>query len=281
MTIDISFLVINHKRKGGINMIAYIVSHWYIYLIAILFSITLALSFELLFPKIFPSFTQNIKSTQIVDLVITPITGLYSLLLALVIVNSWQHFFRTQELVSREASAMALVTHIRSTYSEAKHNNRLTKAIDHYIRFLPNNVLPPIAGKNDALEFQSSYDLLDSLNNFNPETKVTRALFARLEAEITKSIDAKRERLSLHNKLPGPILTILFSGGIMLLFFLCIVSKERKQLHFILGTIFVASLIGFYLALIIDLNTTNAGDIGYLNLSASPYIEEIIKQLQS
>jgi hypothetical protein len=261
-------------------MILSFISFWYVYLIAILISVGLTLFFQFALPKIFPIFIKNIKSVQAVELVINPITGLYSLLLALVVVTLWQHFFRVQELVSKEASSIVLATHVRSTYTKAKNSKQLTKAIEHYIHFLPNKILPKIPYHDNSLELQSSYELLNSLASLKPTSQSELTLYSRLETEIIQSIDAKRERLSMHNKLPGPMLTILFGGGITLLFFLCIVSKEKNKIYFTLGNISIAVLIGFYLALIIDLNTTNSGHIGYLNLSSSPYIEEIVKQLQ-
>lgn len=260
-------------------MVIDFISTWHIYLLTTCITISISLLCKFFFSKLSISFETTKHSLEKARLISASITALYGLLVGFVIFSLWNNFQQIQKLVSKEASAIAFVTHIRNSYPKARDSKELTTALNSYINFLPNDVLPQISDKKHSLELQSAYNLLIALSHITSKTNEEKTLLLRLESKLIKGIDSKRDRLALSSELPIPILIILFGGGIIILFVVSASHSTKNSSYFTLGNIGIAALIGFYLALALDLDTPYSGNIGYLHLNSSPYIEEIIKQL--
>ncbi|NRA74206.1 MAG: DUF4239 domain-containing protein [Rickettsiales bacterium] len=260
-------------------MIIDFLSSWHVYLTSMSIAVSLSLLFHYAFSKVSISFARNMSALRKASFIANSINTLYALLIGFVVITLWNDFSRIQQLISQEASAIAFATHVRTSYPAIKNNKKITEALRSYIDFLPNNKQPRILDEEHLLELHSAYKLLNLLSNVTPKNEQEFILYSRLESKIIKGIDSKRERLSLNNQLPVPMLVILFGGGIIVLFVACIAYDIKNNLYFMLGHLAIAVFIGFYLALAIDLDTPYSLNIGYMHLSSSPYIEEIIKQL--
>jgi hypothetical protein len=144
------------------------------------------------------------------------ITGLYGLLLGLVIVASWQYYVNASTLVSREEAAIGMLYRDVSSFPEP-HRTPMREMIKSYVNYVINTEWP--AQRHGELVHGGRKILIDLQQVLlNADDMDTRQQMIQAEAfqAFNHLIEARRMRVdSIDDGLPTVLWVVVISGAIL------------------------------------------------------------------
>ena len=216
---------------------------WIICLVAVCSSITVSLLGLLLFRKIFPNILDK-ANNDFISLSLSTVGLFSSVLISLIVVNTWNFYTNVEQIVNQEAHA------VEDFYRGAQGMPEPTKSIliknvENYIQIVTTEEWPEMnAGKivsdNGRKILLSAYDVL---LNFKTHDPIIANIHSKLLSQLSNLFDARRDRiLSTKAHVPGVIWLVMFLSACLTIVVSYFYTAETFAIHMIAIGFITASL---------------------------------------
>ena len=186
----------------------------------------------------------------------------YGLVVALITVNVWQNYLDVSEILSREATAIAIVYRDVTGYPEPTRSRAQTE-LREYIEYIIKEAWPH---QNKGEVPRGGVELIDRLQatlfSFESTTEAQKALHAETLHAFDSMIEARRLRLdSVVGGLPNLLWLAVIIGSVISLSSTFFFKVEDARLHGIL-VFFLAVFVSLILTMIFVFDRPFRGVLG-------------------
>jgi hypothetical protein len=196
---------------------------------------------------------------------ITIISGGFSILLAFVIINTWDYYLKSTDIVSREASYLATMLRDSKAFPR-EFQEKLHSAIAEYtvaVRFYEWDDMGK--GRENAQAWDAINNIYKLMTAYEPKPGKEGLFYNQLIIQMNNLLDTRRERLNSSNSvIPGTLRNALIISSIFLMAVLGAIQGRADVLN-LLPVLFFAGIIGFNLALALSFDYPYSGDISISN----------------
>lgn len=202
--------------------------------------------------------------------------GLYGIILAFVLVSSWNRFEETRATVEREANAAAdLWRHARGF--DVAVGVKVRHLVESYLRSVVVDEWPQMRSGEPAKPTQAIYDRLwEMVIQIEPTSDKQVALYQATIGKVDDLAEGRRDRIvQLATRLPEPVWVFLLVFGIATVSCSYFFGMPRV-LPQVAMTAVLASVIASSLWLVSEMQTPFSGDI-----SVSPRAYEVVSSLMA
>lgn len=193
---------------------------------------------------------------------------LYAVLLGLVVVDSLVHFEHAVDVVQKESSTLADIF-LLATRLPAAPRERVRETCRAYARTVVEDEWPRMAeGRASADARKLAFELVRSLDGFEPATESEKAVFPMLLEQMRELWDYRRERIgTAEYGVPTVEWFVLIVGGAVTMLFAGLFRTQSVSLQRFL-TALAAFVIGLNLYLVTLFGYPFAGE---LTVSSRPF----------
>ncbi|MGW7825026.1 bestrophin-like domain [Streptomyces puniciscabiei] len=199
-------------------------------------------------PQVKEHFKKEADWRTLVVLAIQMTVGFYGMLMALIVLSTYQNFVAAREKVSQEASALGTLYRDVSSYPEPPRRD-LQQELINYTRYVINEAWPaqkrgviPIEGVQRTNKFQS--DLL----SFRPANLAETSLSNVTLSQFGTFTEARRQRINAVGLGVSGVLWVVLTLGILIIIGLTwLLPVEHLRVHLMISSIFaiVVSMVFF------------------------------------
>ncbi|KAF0160026.1 MAG: hypothetical protein FD159_200 [Syntrophaceae bacterium] len=186
---------------------------------------------------------------------------IYAVMLAFLVIATWQNYDEAEKNVTREANYIASV--YRDTRPlPASFRNELKKDLIDYVNFIINDEWQIMSKGERSQNVQQSQDEIWRLfSSYIPKNETQKIFFAESVRKLNESFEMRRMRLLEANSGIHPILYfVLIIGGIITVSFMLFFGTENFVPQLIM-TSMLAAMIAIALFTVIALDYPFIGDI--------------------
>ncbi len=222
--------------------------------------------------------THKIKlHNDIAGYIFTTLGVIYAVLLAFMVVVSWQSFDNSNSNVTREANSIAALYRDMGGLSPA-FRVKAQPALDSYVNSIINDEWPLLQkGQRSMVTQQKSNELWDIYYSYEPVTESQKVFFAESVSKKNMASELRRQRILDSRTGIHPILwLVLIAGGIITITFTFFFGTENFAAQIIMSSL-LAALIALILFTIMNLDYPFTGDI---SIRADAF-REILRHLSS
>jgi len=199
---------------------------------------------------------------DIADPLFTTLGTIYAVMLAFMVIITWQSFDSSNKNAAREANYLADL-YRDSTPLPAGFRSELKTDLNAYVSDIINDEWPNMAsGRGRSLNVQAEQQKLWALySGFQPKNDTQRVFFAESIKKFNEACEMRRQRLlDSVTGLNGILYFILICGGLIVIGFTLFFGTENFGPQ-LLMTSMLATLIGLTLFTIMSLDYPFTGDI--------------------
>lgn len=217
--------------------------------------------------RLFPGLCQG-ASNELVRICSSFTAGLYSLLLAFVVVTAWQNYSNAATQIEDEISSLSNVMRDSGGLPERLRAPVRADTLG-YVRLVVRREWGTLAHGDPDLVSRLRYERIwDRLYGFEPRTEAQSTFFGRVVDRMNEVGRARRLRIySSSAQVPALLWGVMVVGGVLSVFMLYLYRGGSVRTQAVMIGI-VAGFIGFVMFLIYALETPFAGE---LRLSTQPY----------
>jgi hypothetical protein len=196
-------------------------------------------------------------SSQLLGVVAT----VFGLLLAFVVVITFQGYSDADSTARQEADALAQIVRDSGAFSAADHA-RVGAAAGAYVRAVVNDEWPRLReGHNSALAWSKVGALYRALESADPTTPAARSFYDDSVSRLNDALAARRHRISVASgELSSLVAGLLLLGTFVILGYVVLVGSRSAAFHAI-GAGSIALVLGFSLAVLLLYNYPYSGDL--------------------
>src|SRR5262245_13607721 len=196
-------------------------------------------------------------SSQMLGVVAT----LFGLLLAFVVVLSFQAYSDAGDNVRLESDALAQVVRDSGAFAPADRA-RVRRAVGVYVRAVVDDEWPRLReGRDSARAWAAVAGLYRAMEAVRPTTPAATAFYDDVVRRLNDALAARRSRVSdVSGALSAPIVSLLLLGAVVILGYAVFVGSRSAWFH-ALGTFAIATVLGFSLVVLLDYNFPYSGDL--------------------
>lgn len=198
---------------------------------------------------------------DIADPLFTTLGTIYAVMLAFMVIVTWQSFDSSNKNAAREANYLADL-YRDSTPMPASFRSQVKTDLHNYVSAIINEEWPNMAsGKGRSLNVQAEQQKLWNLYaGFQPKNE-TQKIFTESVKKFNEACEMRRQRLlDANTGLNGILYFILIAGGLVTIAFTLFFGTENFGPQ-LLMTSMLATLIGLTLFTIMSLDYPFTGDI--------------------
>ena len=186
---------------------------------------------------------------------------IYAVLLAFLVVVSWQSFDEAGQNAAREANYLADL-YRDSTPLPAAFRSELKIDLKNYVVSIVNDEWPVMASGRRALTVSAGQEKLWSLYaGFVPRGETEKVFFTESVRQLNEACEARRQRLlDAVSGLHGILYFVLIVGGLITLFYTLLFGTENFGPQIVM-TSMLAAMIALALFTIMALDYPFSGDI--------------------
>lgn len=235
-------------------------SFWGLMSVCIIFFITLCYLSALLSVYFFSSPIDK-DHRELANTLISILSGGFSILLAFVIINTWNYLMDARFQASKEADDLAVFIRNVSVFPyETK--NKLIEAAHKYLVLVRQNEWQAMQhGNSSPQAWKALEKIYKELQAYKPKLPQENLYYAECISNLNDLIASRRERLNkLDSVIPKPLKQSLIIGCIFLTIILGSMRGERNFVSIMPALLFSASL-GFNLALALSFDYPYSGSI--------------------
>ncbi|CDZ78928.1 hypothetical protein BN59_03243 [Legionella massiliensis] len=204
------------------------------------------------------------------------LSGGFSILLAFVIINSWNYQLSARLLTSQEADYLSILLHNITVFPKDEQET-LRSAIRDYVVAVRTDEWQAMKGGQDS---PKAWDAIDKLYTvvqaYNPQESQEKIYYVRLIANLNELLQSRRERLNgVTSIIPGHLRMALILGSILLIVVLGAMRGEAT-IFYIMPLMFFSVVLGFNLALALSFDYPYSGDI---SVSNKPFYRGVLGEL--
>jgi hypothetical protein len=196
-------------------------------------------------------------SSQLLGVVAT----VFGLLLAFVVVITFQGYSDADSNARQEADAMAQIVRDSGAFSPADRA-RVSAAAGAYVRAVVNDEWPRLReGHDSALAWSKIGALYRALESADPTTPAARSFYDDSVSRLNDALAARRHRISVASgELSSLVAGLLLLGTFVILGYVVLVGSRSAAFHAI-GAGSIALVLGFSLAVLLLYNYPYSGDL--------------------
>jgi hypothetical protein len=185
----------------------------------------------------------------------------YAVLLAFVVIITWQTFDEAHKNVSKEATSIVSLYHDTRPLPAA-FRQELKSDLVRYVNAIIEDEWPMMIRGEQSAETQQAQDAVWRLyGRYRPATETQRVFFMESVDKLNEACELRRARLlEAHLAIHPVIYFVLIVGGLITISFTVFFGTENFVPH-ILMTALLAAMIGIVLSTIIILDFPFTGDI--------------------
>jgi hypothetical protein len=210
-------------------------------------------------------------SSQLLGVVAT----LFGLLLAFVVVLTFQAYGDAGANARQEAAGIAQIVRDSRAFSPADHA-AVSAASGTYVRAVVDDEWPQLRkGGSSARAAAAVDDLYRAMEQVKPATAAASAFYQDAVGRLNDVLTARRNRLAdAAGGLSAPIVGLILIGSVVLLGYTSLVGSRSAVFHAV-GAAAIALVVGFSLVVLIAYNYPYAGSLA---IGTTPYRSGILAQ---
>jgi len=203
------------------------------------------------------------------------VAALFGLLLAFIVVISYQNFGDTQSSVSSEAGALAAVVRDSGAFPQSDRD-RVRVAVGSYVRAVVDDEWPRMREGNDSPRAAAAVDgIYTAIQGVDPKGPRAVAFYGDAVQQLSAALEARRNRLNdAAGGLPWVIGVLLLVGSLVIIGYTVLVGSRNFWFHAI-GAGSIALVLGLSLVVLLDMTYPFAGD---LSVSSGPFHSGVLAQ---
>ena len=192
---------------------------------------------------------------------ISILSGGFSILLAFVIINTWNYFLSARNVASKEANYLAIIARdsfvlppeVRDSFIEGVREYVVAVRVDEWKTM------------RDGLASLKAWDALANLymiiQNYHPKTKQQDYFYSQILRNTNALLEARRERLNdLQSVIPEPLKQALLVGSLFLAVILGGIRGEGGLLA-IAPVLLFSGILGFNIGVALSFDYPFSGDV--------------------
>jgi hypothetical protein len=189
------------------------------------------------------------------------IAVIYAVLLAFVVIISWQDFDRANTDVMKEANCYASLYRDASGFSEP-YKSQIQKSVATYTRVVVEEEWPLLAQGNRSSNAHELFTKIwDNYLSFQPQTETEKVFFTESVKKLNEAAELRSQRIMDARSGIHPVLWfILFAGGLINIVFTFFFGSENRWSQIIMSSLF-ATLIALMLFTTLILDYPYSGDV--------------------
>src|SRR5262245_40201652 len=210
-------------------------------------------------------------SSQLLGVVAT----LFGLLLAFVVVLSFQAYSDASDNVRLESDALAQVVRDSGAFAPADRA-RVRTAVGSYVRAVVDDEWPRLRdGKDSKHAWAAVAGLYRAMEAVHPATPAATAFYEDAVRRLNDALAARRSRVSdVSGALSAPIVSLLVLGAVVILGYAVFVGSRSTWFH-AMGALAIATVLGFSLVVLLVYNFPYSGDLA---IDPTPFHEGVLAQ---
>jgi hypothetical protein len=201
----------------------------------------------------------------------------FSILLAFIIINTWNDYLRASNVVTKEASHLSLI--IKNSAPLAHDApKKIHQAVANYTRVVRTNEWQTMrVGNEDPKSWDALNALFKEVNAYTPTDTKDTIYYYRTLSSLNDVLIARRDRLNaIHSIIPGTLRTSLLISSFILAIILGGVRGEKSFFN-LLPVLFFAGVLGFNLAVALSFDYPFSGEVA---ISNAPFYKGALGAIQ-
>ena len=241
-----------------------IIPFWWVEFIFISFLVLSTLAAAFFSARFFP-IADDKEHIERSKAVIAILSGGFSVLLAFVIITTWNYLLKAQENASQEANSLAIMMRNIAVLPMEPQKNIAQAIRDYTIAVRVDEWKSMEKGKESPKAAEALKQLYHSMQSFTPTNLLERLYYSQALSNVNMIHKLRRDRINqLNSVIPSQLSTALILGAIFLTLILGFLHGHSKFLDLIPILIF-AVVLGFNLAIAFGLDFPFSGDITVRN----------------
>ena len=233
---------------------------WLLCLIMVVLYISIAITSLLIIRKFYPHYKCK-PHNDIAGFIFATIGVIYAVLLAFIVVITWQDFDKAQDITNNEANYIAAL-YRDATPFPAGFRAELKNELTTYVKSIINEEWQTMAKGQKGAKTQKIQEKLWNLyGSFQPKNETQKIFFAESVKKLNQVAEMRRQRIVYASTGIHPILYfVLFAGSIITIAFTMLFGTENIVPHLIMVSL-LATLIAIILFTVISMDYPFTGDI--------------------
>ncbi|STX52444.1 Uncharacterised protein [Legionella busanensis] len=189
----------------------------------------------------------------------------FSVLLAFIIINTWNYLLETQDDIATEADALAAMVRNINVFPAPEKNKLMAGIRDYTILVRTQEWTLMKEGKESPDAWNALNNLFFTLQSFDPKTNLEKIYYSQCLKNLDTILNARRDRLSrLTSIIPEKLSSSLIIGSIFLVVILGLIRGESGFLN-TTPILFFSIVFGFNVAIALSFDYPYSGDISVSN----------------
>jgi hypothetical protein len=233
---------------------------WLFGLLMIVFYIVTSISGLLLVRKYYPHVKCK-PHNDIAGFIFAVIGVIYAVLLAFVVVVTWQDFDKAQDVTVNEANCIAAIYRDSRPFP-AEFRAELKNDLKNYVTAIVNEEWRTMAKGRRSLDAQKAQEKLWELyGGFKPKNETQKIYFAESVKKLNQASEMRRQRIFYASTGIHPILYfVLITGSFITIAFTMLFGTENIVPHLTMVSL-LAAMIALIIFTIIAMDYPFTGDI--------------------
>lgn len=233
---------------------------WLFGLLMIVVYVTIAIASLLVIRKIYPHHKCK-PHNDIAGFIFATLGVIYAVLLAFIVVITWQDFDKAQDVTVHEANYIAAL-YRDSTPFPAEFRAELKSELTNYVNAIINEEWQMMAkGQRSASVQRIQGELWQLYGGFQPKNETQKIFFAESVKKLNQAAEMRRQRIVYADTGIHPILYfVLIVGSFITIAFTMLFGTENLVPHMVMVSL-LAALIAITLFTVIAMDYPFTGDI--------------------
>ena len=233
---------------------------WLFCLLMIVVYVTISITSLLIIRKYYPH--QKCKlHNDIAGFIFATLGVIYAVLLAFIVVITWQDFDKAQDVTVNEANCIATL-YRDSTPFPAEFRAELKSELTNYVKNIINEEWQMMAkGQRSASVQKIQAELWELYSGFQPKNETQKIFLAESVKKLNQAAEMRRQRIIYASSGINPLLYfVLISGSFITIAFTMLFGTENIIPHLIMTSL-LAAMIAISLFTVMAMDYPFTGDI--------------------
>lgn len=233
---------------------------WLLCILMIVFYVSISITGLLLIRKFYPH-SKCKHHNDIAGFIFATIGVIYAVLLAFIVVITWQDLDKAQDVTVNEANCIAALNR-DATPLPAEFRAELKNDLINYVTYIINEEWQMMAtGKRSANVQKVQQELWELYAGFQPKNETQKIFFAESVKKLNQAAEMRRQRITSASTGIHPILYfVLIVGSFITIAFTMLFGTENLIPHLIMVSL-LAGIIAITLFTVIVMDYPFTGDV--------------------
>lgn len=233
---------------------------WLLCFIMVVLYVGISIAGLLIIRKFYPHYKCK-SHNDIAGFIFATIGVIYAVLLAFIVVITWQDYDKAQDVTVNEANCIAAL-YRDSTPFPAEFRAELKSELTNYVKTIIHEEWQMmVKGKRSASVQKIQAELWELYGGFQPKNEAQKIFFAESVKKLNQAAEMRRQRIISASTGIHPILFfVLITGSFITIAFTMLFGTENVTPHLIMVSL-LAAMISITLFTVIAMDYPFTGDI--------------------